>query len=56
MKIIDSGLSEETQEKLLSWLDEYDNNYEHDINENTEWNALVEYLMDLEKHYRKEAV
>ena len=49
MKIVESSLSPELTTLFLEWCQEYETNIQHDMSENKAWNALVSYLMELER-------
>lgn len=47
--VIKHGLSDKLFHLFMKWHEEYINNIQHDVNDTEAWNALVEYLMELEK-------
>lgn len=49
MEIVKETLSPQLYELFTAWIDEYYDNVAHDTNETKAWNALVIYLMELEK-------
>ena len=49
MNLIKHGLSDKLYNLFLQWQEEYISNLSHDTNDTKAWNALIEYLMELEK-------
>ncbi len=49
MLLVNEGLSERLFKLFLLWQEEYVKNVEHDVHETKAWNALIQYLMELEK-------
>lgn len=47
--LVKHGLSDKLFKLFMNWQEEYTNNLQHDVNDTEAWNALVEYLMELEK-------
>lgn len=48
MELASTG-SAKLNELFSLWYEEFVFNMQHDTNDNKAWNALVQYLMDLEK-------
>ena len=49
MVLVKDVLSDKLHSLFIQWQEEYINNIQHDMNETKAWNALIEYLMELEK-------
>jgi len=52
MEIMNKTLSPELYTMLTNWIEEDTINYEHDMEYNNAWNALIEYLIELEEGYK----
>lgn len=48
MRLVKEALTKQLAALLVAWVKEDEENREHDTDECQAWNALVEYLMELE--------
>lgn len=49
MKLVTQSLSQKLHDLVNAWKVEFMINFEHDMNDSTAWNNLIEYLMELEE-------
>lgn len=53
VKLVTDTISDKLYKLLLDWVDEVNNNIEHDTDDYIAWNSLVQYLYELEKDKSK---